>query len=416
MVVDVVERQTKARAAMKDAAAKVNERVAHVVAEQLADREEGRSRASFLITVGALVALGLGVLFSLLIGRSLTRPITATTRAIQRLSEGDLTVTVPGTDRRDELGAIGLAISNVIAVLHGLHREMHRLSGVAVHGAEADSAPAVQQDFKGAYGEMVALLHETGAAFRQIGEQATQVAVAAGEASTAVSHVSDGALEQTDDLDLVASAVGQTVRAIAHVSENTRNASDMVKAAAGFAEQGKENMARLLKVSQTIAENSRRIGRITEAITQIAVKTNILSVNASIEAARAGEAGKGFEVVAEEVGKLADNAVESARQIAEIIEAASSMAEEGMLVTGQVGRMMDDLAERVAQLDRVFQSVAVAMEEQQSSVKEIEANVDSIRTVASKNAAASEEIAATMHQLSRLADETRQQVARFKAV
>ncbi|HYH21011.1 MAG TPA: methyl-accepting chemotaxis protein, partial [Azospirillum sp.] len=176
------------------------------------------------------------------------------------------------------------------------------------------------------------------------------------------------------------------------------------------------DMARLLTVSQTIADNSRRIGRITEAITQIAVKTNILSVNASIEAARAGEAGKGFEVVAEEVGKLADNAVESARQIAEIIEAASTLAEEGMAVTGQVGRMMDDLVERVGHLDRMFQSVAVAMEEQQSSVKEIEANVDSVRLVAQKNAAASEEIAATMLQLSRLADETRQQVARFKAL
>ncbi|MBP2312458.1 methyl-accepting chemotaxis protein [Azospirillum soli] len=413
LVVDVVERQNKARAAMMDAAAAVSDRVAHVVAEQMADREAERTRASTLITVGALGALAVGVLFSLLIGRSLTRPITATTRAIQRLSEGDLTVTVPGTDRRDELGAIGLAIQNVIAVLHGLHGEMHRLSGVAVQGG---GEPVAHQEFKGAYGEMVALLQETGAAFRRIGEQATQVAVAAGEASTAVGHVSEGAQEQTDDLDLVVSAVGQTARAIAHVSDNTRNASDMVKAAAGFAEQGKEDMARLLKVSQTIADNSRRIGRITEAITQIAVKTNILSVNASIEAARAGEQGKGFEVVAEEVGKLADNAVESARQIAEIVESASTMAEEGMQVTGQVGRMMDDLAERVAQLDRVFQSVAVAMEEQQSSVKEIEANVESVRTVASKNAAASEEIAATMQQLSRLADETRQQVARFKAV
>ena len=417
LVVDVVERQNKARAAMMDAAAAVSDRVAHVVAGQMADREAERTRASTLITVGALGALAVGVLFSLLIGRSLTRPITATTRAIQRLSEGDLTVTVPGTDRRDELGAIGLAIQNVIAVLHGLHGEMHRLSGVAVQGAtQGAGEPAAHQEFRGAYGEMVALLQETGAAFRRIGEQATQVAVAAGEASTAVGHVSEGAQEQTDDLDLVVSAVGQTARAIAHVSENTRNASDMVKAAAGFAEQGKEDMARLLKVSQTIADNSRRIGRITEAITQIAVKTNILSVNASIEAARAGEQGKGFEVVAEEVGKLADNAVESARQIAEIIEAASAMAEDGMRVTGQVGRMMDDLAERVAQLDRVFQSVAVAMEEQQSSVKEIEANVESVRTVASKNAAASEEIAATMQHLSRLADETRQQVARFKAV
>jgi len=411
---DIGERQVKIRDGMKAAAAGASERVGAVVAREMAVREAGRADASLFITLGALGALALGVVFSVLIARALTRPITAITQAIQRVSEGDVTVGVPGTDRRDELGAIGLAIANVIRVLHGLHAEMHRLSGAA-RGEAAEPAPE-GIDFRGAYGEMVALLHETGAAFREIGEQATQVAVAAGQASVAVAQVSDGALSQTEDLDQVATAVSQSAHAIAHVTENTRNASDMVKAAAGFAEKGKADMARLLTVSQTIADNSRRIGRITEAITQIAVKTNILSVNASIEAARAGEAGKGFEVVAEEVGKLADNAVESARQIAEIIEAASTLAEEGMAVTGQVGRMMDDLVERVGHLDRMFQSVAVAMEEQQSSVKEIEANVDSVRLVAQKNAAASEEIAATMLQLSRLADETRQQVARFKAL
>ncbi|HYG89994.1 MAG TPA: methyl-accepting chemotaxis protein [Azospirillum sp.] len=409
---DLGERQAKMRDTMKAAAAEVSERVAALVQRELAVREEGRAKASLLIVMGAAGALALGILFSVVIGRGLTRPITAITRAIQRLSDGDVKVAVPGTDRNDELGAIGLAIANVIHVLNGLHGEMHRLSGAARGEAAVTSAEAIE--FKGAFGEMVDLLHETGAAFREIGEQATQVAVAAGEATMAIGQVSEGASAQTEDLDQVATAIGQSARAIEHVSESTRNASDMVKSAASFAARGKDDMARLLKVSQTIADNSRRIGRITEAITQIAVKTNILSVNASIEAARAGEQGKGFEVVAEEVGKLADSAVESTRQIHEIIEAATTLAEEGMQVTEAAQRMMDDLAERVAQLDRMFHSVAVAMEEQQASVKDIETNIDSMRMVASKNAAASEEIAATMQQLSHLADETRRQVARFK--
>ncbi len=412
LVVDIVQRRVKARGAMREAADAVSERIGALVAAQMAEREAGRARAAFLLWSGTLGALAVGALLSILIARSLTGPIAATTRAIQRLSEGDLSVAVPGTGRRDELGAIGRAIASVIQVLHGLHHEMHRLSGKAGDGTNADAVP----DFHGAYGEMVSLLKETGTAFQAIGEQATQVAVAAGQASTAIGHVSDGASEQTDDLDQVATAVGQSARAIAHVTDSTRDASDMVRDAAGFADKGREDMARLLRVSQTIGENSRRIGRITEAITQIAVKTNILSVNASIEAARAGEQGKGFEVVAEEVGKLADNAVESARQIAEIVETAAAMAQEGMTVTEQARRMMDGLAERVSRIDKAFQSVAVAMEEQQASVKEIESSVESVRIVASKNAAASEEIAATMVHLSQLADETRRQVARFKTV
>ena len=359
------------------------------------------------VTGGAMLV---GLVVTAAVGRDIRQAVQSLEEAATRMAAGETVDTIPGTERGDELGSTARALQRLNGVQERLRADLRALTD------GSDHAPARPADlFTGAHAEMAALLDEARAAFRRIGEQAAQVAVAAGQASTAVGQVAEGASMQTEDLDQVAAAIGQSARAIADVSENTRHASDMVKAATGFAEQGKAEMARLVRVSQTIAENSRRVGRITEAITQIAVKTNILSVNASIEAARAGEQGKGFEVVAEEVGKLADSAVESARQIAEIIEAASSMAEEGMQVTAQVGRMMDDLADRVAHLDRVFQSVAVAMEEQQSSVKEIGANVESVRTVASKNAAASEEITATMLQLSRLADETRQQAARFKA-
>ncbi|HYD32474.1 MAG TPA: methyl-accepting chemotaxis protein [Azospirillaceae bacterium] len=408
-LVQLTDRQAKAREAMMQAAAIVSDRVADAVAQLEAVREKGRADASAFLATGTAVVVALGVLFAVFIGRGLTRPITAVTGTMLSLSRGELEVAVPCLGRRDELGDIGVAIANVIGVLHALQKEMRRLSGATEVVEAGDSV-----EFQGAYADMVRLLQETGATFRDIGDQATQVAVAAGEASTAVSHVADGALTQTEDLDQVAAAVGQSAQAISSVSDSTRSASDMVKAAAEFAAKGKDDMARLLTVAQTIAENSRRVGRITEAITQIAVKTNILSVNASIEAARAGEHGRGFEVVAEEVGKLADNAVQSTQQIREIIEAAATLSDEGMTVTAAVGRMMDDLADRVAQLDRMFQSIAVAMDEQQATARDIEANVDSIRDVASKNAAASEEITATMVQLSRLADETRRQASRFQ--
>ena len=351
-----------------------------------------------------------GLIITAAVGRDIRQAVQSLEATATRMAAGETVGAIPGTERGDELGSTALALQRLNGVQERLRADLRALTD------GSDHTPARPADlFTGAHAEMAALLDEARAAFRRIGEQATQVAVAAGQASTAVGQVAEGASMQTEDLDQVAAAIGQSARAIADVSENTRHASDMVKAATGFAEQGKAEMARLVRVSQTIAENSRRVGRITEAITQIAVKTNILSVNASIEAARAGEQGKGFEVVAEEVGKLADSAVESARQIAEIIEAASSMAEEGLAATAEVGTLMDGVAGRVAQIDRMVQSVAIAMEQQQASIKDIGANVESVRTVASKNAAASEEITATMLQLSRLADETRQQAARLKA-
>jgi methyl-accepting chemotaxis protein len=365
-------------------------------------------RVVWLATGGALaVALLIGLVVALDLADALGR----LERRATSLADGGFDGWRPDPPRGDELGATLAALDRLAATQSALHAELRRL----IDAGEVDGKTAAST-LPGGYGAMAALVGDARGSFQRIGEQAAQVAVAAGQASTAVAQVSDGASIQTEDLDRVVQAVGQSARAIASVTDSTRAASNMVKDTAGFADKGKTEMARLVRVSQTIGDNSRRIGRITEAITQIAVKTNILSVNASIEAARAGEQGKGFEVVAEEVGKLADNAVESARQIAEIIESAATMAAEGMAVTEQARRMMDGLAERVARIDRAFQAVAVAMEQQQASVKDIENSVESVRMVASKNAAASEEIAATMVQLSRLADETRHQAARFKAI
>lgn len=359
------------------------------------------------LTGGDIVPVWIAVVATLLpalaiilrVGADVIGAASGARAAAERFAAG---APVAPTARADAFGAVAAALVGAQERAEALRATLRRLAG--------DDAGATLPDL---HADLARLAAVAEGRLKRLGEQVNRLAQTADRASAAVGQVSDGAQAQHEDLDLVATAIGQTAQAIFSVSDSTRNASDMVKAATGFAAKGKEEMARLLKLSETIAENSRRIGRITEAITQIAVKTNILSVNASIEAARAGEQGKGFEVVAEEVGKLADNAVESARQIREIVEAAARMAEEGMSATGSVVRMMDDIADRVAQVDRMFHSIAVAMEEQQSTIKDIEANVFNIRSVASGNANASEQIAATMAELVSLADATKAETARL---
>jgi methyl-accepting chemotaxis protein len=62
----------------------------------------------------------------------------------------------------------------------------------------------------------------------------------------------------------------------------------------------------------------------------------------------------------------------------------------------------------------MIRSIAVAMEEQQAIVTQIEGNVTELRGIASGNAVAAEKITATMIQLSQLADDQRKQVDLFK--
>lgn len=71
---------------------------------------------------------------------------------------------------------------------------------------------------------------------------------------------------------------------------------------------------------EILAKKSVSIGEISNAISEIANQTNLLSLNASIEAARAGEYGKGFAVVANEIKKLSEETASSSKSIIKIIQ------------------------------------------------------------------------------------------------
>jgi len=64
--------------------------------------------------------------------------------------------------------------------------------------------------------------------------------------------------------------------------------------------------------------------------------------------------------------------------------------------------------------DQMLQRIASALEEQSTAVEQINANLASVDSIARSNASASEEITASVLELSKIADATRQEVARFQ--
>ena len=64
--------------------------------------------------------------------------------------------------------------------------------------------------------------------------------------------------------------------------------------------------------------------------------------------------------------------------------------------------------------DEMLQRIAASIEQQSAALEEINANLRNVDQIAGSNATASEEITATVMELARLADGTRQEVQRFK--
>ncbi len=320
---------------------------------------------------GALIVSVLAVLF---VHRNISRPLSLIASAMTKLASGDVTGEVP-PDHGDEIG-------NMSKVVRSFQKQ-------AVAADELNI---------------------------QITQDVGRIALAAGQASNAISQVSDGANVQLNSLRKTSGAVNQSTLAISDVAKNTHLASERAAAAASLVTDGMARMSDMVSVVNAIAESSNRVRYIADAISRIASQTNMLSLNAAIEAARAGEHDTGFPVVSEEVRKLAENSASLAQEIADLVGRSTTQAGESVAIAGDVNDKMRQMSDAVRQSDKLIGSIATAMAEQQAAISEINASLNELTRIGQSNATAAEEITATMLDLSKLAGHSRGELDKFKEI
>jgi methyl-accepting chemotaxis protein len=385
----------------------------------------GTSTANRLLLSISVGAVLIGGFLSWFITREIVMPLNAMTGAMVRLADGDGMVMIPDLESKTELGAMARAVdvfkqnADRIKAMLKAEATTREIGDVISRAAQGDLTVRVPVADKVGFLKDISeqvnrLLEPTHDAVKEFGDQARRTAISIEEASAAVGQVSDGARSQNSSLSQVALALTESTQALKSISDNTKAASDKSSNAAQLVQKGFASVERLSGIVDAIAQSSRKVNQITEVIAQIANRTHILSLNAAIEAARAGEHGKGFVVVAQEVGKLAESAGQNAKQIADIVEQATTEANEGKAATEVVRTAMHGIASETKQTTQMIHSSAAAVEEQQASITQLDGSMSQLRAIATSNAAAAEEITATMVQLSQLAETSRARVARFK--
>jgi methyl-accepting chemotaxis protein len=358
-----------------------------------------RNWAVGLTLLGIAVSLGM----AWAVATRISRPLQDAVRFAGGVAGGDLTGTVHTTGR-DELGQLIQTLNRMSGDLRGAVGGVNTAAGQTA--AAADEIAATSQRLAATVDDQVAATEQTSTSMEEIAAQITRVASSAESLAASVEQTSSSIAQMSQSIEHTAgsaetlgTAVEQTSATIEemaasmqqvgrHVDETRRIAGQAEAAATQGGDavgQTVDGMRRIHDEVNRLTERMRvlggqgeSVGQISETIEDIADQTNLLALNAAIEAARAGEHGRGFAVVAQEIRRLAERSVDSAREIGHTIkavrggvdaavESSGALAErtqQGITLAEGASRALERIVDASARTSQLMQEVGLATEQQ----------------------------------------------------
>lgn len=315
---------------------------------------------------------------------------------LQSVAEGDLTQEATVTE--DITGAIADSVNYTVEELRALVGSVQNTATrVAQTTAEVDANST----------ELLAASTEQLREIRETGRSVLDMAGRINEVSTQAQESAQVARQSLEAADLGLKAVQNAIGGMNSIRDQIQETSKRIK---------------------RLGESSQEIGEITELISDITEQTNVLALNAAIQAASAGEAGRGFSVVAEEVQRLAERSADATRQIAALVKAIQTDTQDAVaamerstqgVVEG--ARLSDSAGTALTEIDTVSRHLAELIELISSSTSreavlanDVAENIQHIFAVTEQTGEGTRTTAQQVRELSHMAEELRQSVARFK--
>ncbi len=380
----------------------------------------------------------------------ISKPLIALAALMGRLAGGDLTQTVTGTDRKDEVGTMSRAVQvfkdaaiekgrleqqaeldrhaadqvraqteqdrQVIAdqqaaVVQSLADSLQRLSAgdltCDMTGAFAPEYERLRTDFNAAVAGLRGVIST-------IITNSSAIRLSTGEISQAADDLSRRTEQQAASLEETAAALDQITTTMRKTAEGAVAAQEVVASAKTEAERGEGVVKDAVSAMNEIEKSAREIGQIIGVIDEIAFQTNLLALNAGVEAARAGDAGRGFAVVASEVRALAQRSAEAAKEIKGLIGTSTLHVGRGVTLVRETGSALVHILDRVTRINGAVTEIAASAQEQASGLAQVNTAINQMDQVTQQNAAMVEESTAASHSLAADTAELERLTARFK--
>lgn len=234
--------------------------------------------------------------------------------------------------------------------------------------------------------ELAASVHEISSKLSFINESTDEIAVGAEQTSSSTEKFVLSIQKINENINNLAGIVNQELKK--SVDIKTKSSSMMEKSEDSIQLSRKIYEEKNKKIKDAIERGKvvKEIEVLSESIVSIASETNLLALNARIEAARAGEMGKGFSVVADEVGKLAEESITTVSGIHGIIEEIKNvfeyLSENSKGILKYIEQNVNDDYEFMIESSKSYENDARFINEMSEEiaimVKAINSNIDNV--------------------------------------
>ena len=366
------------------------------------------------LILGTIAILAGAIVLAFLLGRGLSRPLAAITAVMNRLSGGEIDVTIPGSERRDELGTMAGAV-DVFRRSMIEARSMRETQEASKQQTELEKKALQRQmadRFETDVKSVVAAVAQATTDMQRVAGEITASVNGTSQRAAAAAAASD---EASGSVNTVAAATEELASSVAEIGRQVTHSSQVAESAVVKAGQTTEMVSSLASAAEKIGDVLRLIGA-------IASQTNLLALNATIEAARAGEAGRGFAVVASEVKELASQTAKATEEIAGQVAAIQSATGDCVTAIGgisdtirEISGIATTIAAAVEQQDSATREIARSVQQAATGTSEVSINVTGASQSADQSRALADNVSAATGQLGRQADALYKSVDTFLA-